>query len=208
MKEYSFEIDQRQIDQLFSPIREKRDVVRLLMKAIKIMLVNSPPKKEDSKGEIILHVSKMSRIFFFSEFRYFSVCFPFTVLEGSESLEFSSDGIVDIDSKITSDILAFINSEESFNVNCAYRFIEPVLDMSRYEPNFWTLVLKLLTLDDGYIRYDYDEENEQELVHPKNHYDVFYSSNSTFKVGLKRKLKKEDMIDFVRLESNCHFIEV
>ncbi len=208
MKEYSFGIDQRQVDQLFSPIRDKRDVVRLLMKIIKLMLVNAPPKAIDTKGEVVLHVSKMSRIFFFSAFRYFSICFPFTVSDEEGFLAFSSGGIIDVDSKTTSDVLSFINSDENFNVNCVYQFIEPILDISHYEPNFWMLLLKLLTLDDGYIRYDYDEENEQGLIHPKNHYDVFYSSNSTFKVGLKGKLKKEEMIDFVKSESDCHFIEV
>lgn len=207
MKEYSFDIDQRQVSQLFSPIRDKRDVVRLLMKAIKIMLVDSPPKDSDVRGEVVLHVSKMSRIFFFSELRYFSICFPFSVSEGVGSLEFSSGGVVDVDSKVTSDVLAFIDSEENFSVDCAYQFIEPVLDISLHEPNFWTLILKLLMLDDGYIRYDYDEKNENGLVHPRNHYDVFYSSNSTFKVGLKKKLEKKEMVDFVKLESDCHFIE-
>ncbi len=207
MKEYSFNIDQRQVRQLFSPIREKRDVVRLLMRIIKLMLVNSSPRANEVKGEVVLHVSKMSRLFFFSDFRYFSVCFPFSVREGMDTFEFSLGGVVDVDSKITSDVLSFIDSDANFNINCAYQFIEPVLDISRYEPNFWTLLLKLLTLDDGYIRYDYDEENEQGLIHPKNHYDVFYSSNSTFKVGLKGKLKKEEMIDFVKLESDCHFLE-
>ena len=61
--------------------------------------------------------------------------------------------------------------------------------------------------EDGYIRYDYDEKHENDDVHPLNHYDIFYSSFSTFKVGLRDRLRTEDMLDFLDSNTICHYLE-
>jgi len=206
MKQYSFNLDLRQTNNFFSPIREKRQIISLLMKTIKLMLINQPLQDVDHGGEIVLVVSKMSRLFYFSESKYFSISFPFSVIENDGELNFTFNGM-NVDSQITSDVLSVVLKDEIFQSECAYQFIEPIIDVSDYEPNFWILILNLLTLDDGYIRYDYDEANERGDYHPRNHYDVFYSSCSTFKIGLRERLSKESLIDLVELKSQCHFIE-
>ena len=63
-----------------------------------------------------------------------------------------------------------------------------------------------MLFEEGYIRYDHDEINENGLLHPLFHYDIFYSSNTTFKIGLKTSINCDHFIDLLQVESNCHFL--
>ncbi|OEZ52338.1 hypothetical protein JAB1_01220 [Janthinobacterium sp. MP5059B] len=71
MKKYRFPIDKFQADWMFSPIRNRLDSIAILMKTLKILLVNSPPSEEKVVGEVVLQVSKMSRIFLYLRKKYF-----------------------------------------------------------------------------------------------------------------------------------------
>lgn len=210
MKSHSVPIDQRQIDLIFSPIRNKADLIKVLMRAIKILLVQKVTDVPKPEGEIRLIVSKMSRVFFFSKDKYFSINFPFSVGktdDGDFELFFYTQHISDIGSKITSDVLALIADTEKFSANDALEFVEPILDLEASEKNIWPFCLELFMYDDGYIRYDYDEKNEKAGLHPLNHYDVFYTSKTTFKIGLKERLEKKRFIDLVDTQTDCHFID-
>ncbi len=79
MKRYEFQIARWNEDDIFSPIRSKKDSIHILMKTIKIMTINQQVSEEDSIGKIVLLVSKMSRLFFFSQDKFFSIVFPLTV---------------------------------------------------------------------------------------------------------------------------------
>ena len=207
MRQYSFDIGIWHSDDIFAPIRNKKDCIELLMKTLKIMITNQEVSEENKYGEIKLIVAKMSRLFYFSENKYFSINFPFTVADADDGLVFSSENTLDIDSKITSQVLGIISTSNSFNSNCLYDFLDPISSIVDSNSNFWSFLKELLLFEDGYIRYEYDEENENGLIHPLNHYDVFYSSNSTFKVGLKNKIGHTSLIDLLQVESNCHFFE-
>ena len=68
-------------------------------------------------------------------------------------------------------------------------------------------------MEDWYIRYDYDEENYKkakrywkEHTHPLNHYDLFYSSNATFKIGLLNEISSNDIIEFLDLKKECQYL--
>lgn len=149
----------------------------------------------------------MSRLFYFTKDKYFSVNFPFAATETEEGLIYSSEHISDIDSRVTSQVLSVISSEDSFGADCIFEFADPIATIVDYDLNFWSFLRELLLSEDGYIRYDYDEEHQNGLLHPLNHYDVFYSSGATFKVGLKQKIERETIIDLLQTESNCHFLE-
>lgn len=75
-----------------------------------------------------------------------------------------------------------------------------ILTFGQYCLNYFFLKMAI-------FRYDCDVANENGAVHPLHHYDVFYSSNSTFKIGLKNELEKETLIDLLQIETNCHFFE-
>ena len=63
MKHLEFDLDERQVTLMFSPLRSKTQVIELLMKTIKHMLVNYRLDNQLIKGKIVLKVSKMSRLF-------------------------------------------------------------------------------------------------------------------------------------------------
>jgi len=207
MKQYSFGLDERLLREFFKPVRSKKDVISVLMKSMKLMLVGDHVPDEKKVGELVLMVSKMSRLFYFSEKKYFSISFPYLVNEVENGVEFSSKTISHIDNQITSDVLSILSQEDLFGTDCAYEFIEPIVDMENHEPLFWPFILGLFMHEDGYVRYDFDEENEDGNLHPLNHYDFFYSSFSGCKIGLREKPAKERMMDLLMIESNCHFFE-
>ena len=80
VKKLEFNLDERQVAWIFSPLRSKEQVIKLLMRTIKIMIVNDKFNNELIKGKVVLRISKMSRLFFFSQDKFFSINFPFTAL--------------------------------------------------------------------------------------------------------------------------------
>lgn len=209
MKRIPFNLDERQVRLLFSPIREKTNVIELLMESIKIMLVNNEMKENLIKGRMLLHVSKMSRLFYFSDNKYFSINFPFFINQ-ENILSFYSKNIKDIDSRITSDVLGILSSEKNLT---ASRSLNDLLDFASeiecdedYRKTFLSFLNELLLFEDGYIRYDFDEIRNNELTHPLNHLDIFYSSGSTFKIGLTKRISEDFLIDLLDLQTDCHFL--
>ncbi|MCI5147779.1 MAG: hypothetical protein D3923_20140 [Candidatus Electrothrix sp. AR3] len=68
-------------------------------------------------------------------------------------------------------------------------------------------------MEDGYIRYDIDPENYEKFKkrgekhkHPENHYDVFYSNNLTFKIGLKSIITYSEFIDLLNVNTDCNYL--
>jgi len=207
LKYSEYHIDKRQVEWIFAPLRSKSEVIELLMKTIKIMLVNDTLDKEIIAGKIVLCVSKMSRLFYYSENKYFSITFPFTVLENEDGISFQSKHLTEVDHKATSDVLSVLTAGGVLAANDIMDFAEPVLDISEYNDGFWCLLRDLFLFDDGYIRYDYDEKHENGLIHPLNHLDIFYSASSTFKIGLKNKIKDTHLLDLLDIKSNCHYLD-
>ena len=143
-------------------------------------------------------------LFFISEKKYFSINFPFHVTNDGNQLRFRSKNIDDIDNKITSDVIGVMSNQLVLESNEILDFAAPIDEASHIR--FWSLIRDLLLFEDGYVRYDYDEENENELLHPLNHLDIFYSSNCTFKVGLNDQITSEILIDCLDIRSNCYFL--
>lgn len=206
MKRYAIPLDRRQADLLFSPVRSKRQIIDLLIKTVKLFLINEDIKPEHTNGEVVLLVSKMSRFFYFRDKKYFSINCPFFISEDNRQIVFSDRNIV-LDHKITSELLSLVPDIDNFNGNNADDFINAIANAESPQEGLGTLLMKLLTFDDGYIRYDDDAINENGLRHPRNHYDVFHSSASTFKIGLRKSITKEELIDLVSIETDCHFLQ-
>jgi hypothetical protein len=206
MKRYSFRIAHWNSDAIFSPIRCKKDSIRLLMKTIKLMDVNEEIRREDCIGTIDLVVSKMSRLFYFSGQKYFSINFPFYVEERGERLLFRSRLMLALDSMVTSMILGLLDSPECFESNCILSFADPIFDLSDSLADIWPLFRELLMHEDGYIRYDYDPKNVNGTIHPLHHLDVFYSSDAAFKIGLHSGIGQDKLIDILRAETSCSFL--
>ncbi len=207
MKEYRFELDARQVGQFFSPIRAKEDVIKLLMRSIKLMLIQQELPEELKVGNMVLVVEKCSRLFYFDKGKYFSVAFPFTAIEEDGQFRFTSKEFGSVDSKVTSDVIGLLADRAKFETECPLTFIEPILELEESGASFWSLVRSLFLMEDGYLRYDFDKERENVELHPLNHYDIFYSGYATFKLGLRDELQPESMIDMLQVNTACHYLE-
>jgi hypothetical protein len=68
-------------------------------------------------------------------------------------------------------------------------------------------------VEDGYIRYDHDPINFsifndkwEPNKHPLHHYDLFYSSTTTFKIWIKNAITEKDFINFSDITKDCNYI--
>jgi len=207
MKIYEFYISEPYLNKFFTPIRSKAEVIEVLMEAIRYMILNPNVEEENRVGKIILRIDKMKRLFFFADEKYFSIVFPFLATkEYDENYLFSFENKIEINSRLISQVISIIKCDE-FKAHCSLDFVAPICEYEdECDENFWIFLRELLLMEDGYIRYDYDEEHKNGDLHPLNHYDLFYSSSSTFKIGLNEVLSEDEFIDLLDIKSNCRYL--
>lgn len=193
------------MDWAFSAIRTKRDIILLLMRSIKVMMLPIM-EPEVTAGVMTLQISKMSRLFFSSSDKVFSINFPFAAIEQDDCLRFRSIHHSDIDGALTSSVISILESTTSLEAREVLEFAEPIFSQADSDPDFWCLFRDLLMLEDGYVRYDHDELRKNGNLHPVDHLDIFYSSGNTFKLGLGGRISADILTDMLNLSSDCHFI--
>ena len=218
MKKFEFDIDRAFIEKFFPKyrVKTKAHIIEILMEATRYMLLNPSVSPDKVAGKIILYIDKMSRLFFFANQKYFSIVFPFLAHEKDEEekYKFSFQNNINVDGRLIGQIINIIKCDE-FKEKCSVDFVAPICDYEeKCDENFWIFLRELLLMEDGYIRYDYDNDNYkkakergEEHKHPLNHYDFFYSSNATFKVGLDTNLKENDFIDLLNIQTNCSYVK-
>jgi hypothetical protein len=204
VKKIYFSLDERQVKLLFSPIRIKSDLIKILMESIKIMIIDNNIPKEMIKGKMLLCVSKMSRVLYFSENKYFSINFPFSYAD--RIIQFQS---IEIDNKNISDVISILEENcQSFDSFFELIMGDDYEGRSEIRVNeLWKLLQHLFLFEDGYIRFDYDEERHDEKYHPLNHLDVFYSNSCTFKIGLKNKISIEDFKKILNKKEPVYYLD-
>lgn len=215
MKKYEFNINEVDI-KLFFPfkrIKTKIQMLEILLEATRFMLISNDVNSENTSGKLILFVDRMSRLFFFKDNKYYSIVFPFYVTEIDEKLSFSLKNEVEVDAEMISNVFSIIRCEK-FEDKCSLNFIEPINEIEEdINEDFWDFFKELLMFEDGYLRYDKDEENYlkakengEEHKHPLHHFDFFYSSNATFKIGLRNEILQNDFIDVLDVNKDCEYI--
>jgi hypothetical protein len=205
-KEFTFDLNERLIRSFFKPIRKKEDSILLIMNAIQFMSISSRVPILSPKGRMVLIISKMSRVFFYSGEKHFSIAFPYTVEEVEGEFRVFSSSAGEINEMIISKVKSVLSGEGVMSEGCISLLADSVLDESLLTPNFWSVLRELLLMEDGYLRYDHDPERESGHIHPLNHLDVFYSSKAGFKVGLSGRLSEGELIDIMDYESDCRYL--
>lgn len=69
------------------------------------------------------------------------------------------------------------------------------------------LILRLLSMELGYIRYDYDPERENGRLHPLYHADINYSTKGTYKLGMNKKMETAEFIDMLDTKTDCRYVQ-
>lgn len=201
-------------DRLMKPVRRQKDCVALILDILNILLVGE--EMSDEKGVIMIVVDKMSRLFCFSGKKYFSMVFPFDM----ERMEEPGDNYriydlilnMEIDNRLIvlmERILNQIDFEESTMDEIIEKAYFDVAEEGYSEDEVgrcFNLVMRLLSMELGYIRYDDDPEHENGALHPRYHLDVNYSSKGTYKLGLNSGMRKEDFIGLLDIKTNCKYI--
>lgn len=227
--EFILEID-RNFNELLvnTPIRKKEDLLKIFFETIRYYIIYDIKKRTldnikkkniidnksllDSKnyGQVMIKVSKMSRIIYELKNKIFSITFPFNISKTEEGYDiYDSISEIKIDILVISKIINILNNFSSENEDI-YEFLSQFDDGDNNEEvldNIWKIFKKVLFSESGYLRYDYDEEHENGNIHPLNHYDIYYTSRNTFKIGLNDKIDLKKFIDLLDLETDCHYFK-
>lgn len=204
------------VDKASFPIREKKDIIILLLETLDMILSGNIVEDDEAKGKIIIKIEKMSRIFFEIENKYFSFNFPFLIEEFEDEEKkykiYDSNLGIDLNNKIISKILTIfsrdiLNTEHLEDFYEELEQIEDDYDRSQPTTNTWSILKKLFSFESGYLRYDYDPKNENGKLHPIHHYDFCFSTGNTFKLGLDNKINIQEFIDMVDTRTECYFLK-
>ncbi|MGE1098282.1 hypothetical protein ABFY55_05100 [Bacillus altitudinis] len=209
MKKVSFYLTHTLYDYANVNIREKSDVLGLLLNTIPDIFVNNEHDVGLGSCEII--VDKMSRIIFTlindgKIYKKFSFNFPFTLKEneGGEGGMFDNKWLIfDLEGeRITNQTVSILKIlfEDGAFIDRIHADIEPLdfyeqilqaikeieLDVTISDTHIWRLIRYLYLFEPGYLRYDYDdvESRRNALTHPLHHLDFYFSNNVTFKLGI------------------------
>jgi hypothetical protein len=186
----------------FAPIRDKVAFARLIVCAARHLLSDNP---EQGTAKMKLIVDKMSRLFFYSKDKYFSVAFPLTVFTDDE---IKGTGIKTYSGKILdyqniSGMIAILDDPCFTN---SPSLLEYTIQPEGIEEKGIHLLEEIMQFEPSYIRYDHDSKNQNGKLHPLHHLDVNYSPSGTYKLGLERTLRREGFEDLQNTTTKCFFV--
>jgi hypothetical protein len=199
MKEMVFYLSTVSKNKFFRPIRERKDLITILLETIRLIIYDIQIPPEKSCGKIILYTDKTSRLVYISDIKYFSINFPFFI-DNSDGCHIYDKNDVVIDSRIISKIMELISVKNTFNSKSFSSFFD-AMETIYDEKYIWECFFNLLTFEEGYIRFDNDEDHIA-VTHPQHHMDLFYEENNKIKFGLYNKI---DSVSFHNLLINNDF---
>lgn len=205
MKDIRISIPQHQQHYFFEAIRDKIDYLKVLAYSLKLLLTYNETQICNKNRYLRLIIDKMSRLFFYTENKIYSVSFPFTIHtnDKNEIEEIKTKSGQDIDNRAVSAIFAILRND-SFSKTLSLRSYD--IDSDSIDIYGIDILEELLTFEPSYIRYDIDEARENEHIHPIHHIDINYSSYSTFKIGFPKKISEDEFIDIQNTRTNCFYM--
>ena len=203
-------------------IRQKKDIINLILECSTYLLinknndkihykVNNSSKLNNGDISIVIFIDKMSRLFFCSENKIQSFIFPFALNLNKPSKVMLSYCGHDITLDILSMMKSIFYKKEPDDLYAIYDelFNNEIYNSKSYDERVYLdkLLYNLIIFEDGYLRFDFhDEENERGDYHPLHHVDFFYSNKATFKIGLSGMLNISECIDVLDTNKKCYYI--
>lgn len=209
--DFSFIIPTYMHSKVFCAIRSKYDVIMLYSYVIEMILSIKPITTTRSTDQYIMSIvkQKKSRLCFFSPLKHFSIVFPFSVditQENGATIVFKD---INIDYNLSSSLREVITILKNENYN-NFNSLKSIIDnLDNPNPNLYQVLHELAICEDGYLRYDYDQDRVDGDVHPLHHLDVFYSDNNSFKIGLRHFCSNEYFKKLLNIElgTPCIYFE-
>ena len=193
------------------PIRTQRDITKVLLEVVGIIL--NKINIENNSGKICIYIDKMSRVFCMLKNKYFSFHFPFSIenIHEQEIRVYDSVSDLTIDFRMLGLLMTILKevdfekkTMEQIIDNAYFDVVSEEYSEQEVEACFGVL-LRLLTMEYGYLRYDYDEEHYLEGYHPLEHIDINFMDNVTYKLGVTN-FKEQDFIKLVNIHEECYKI--
>ncbi len=211
MKTIEKKIGEYFCEKVLKPVRSKRDIILLLLETLKLVN-NTGNEVSNERGRIIIFIDKMSKIFYETDEKAFSLCFPFSLEEKEDHHLRVYDSLTDLE--ITNQMVSLLisifkqDSKLGESLENVMDFIIESADDYDYKniDDIWRLLFKLWYMEDGYIRYDYDPKQENGKLHPLYHLDVNYSSGTTYKIGLNAPLQAGNLKDILDTTTDCVYL--
>lgn len=218
MKRYEFELNDSLYEYALLPIRNKHDLLQLLARTIKELILTpvSISSQNNESRKLVVYVDKMSRLLFCVKDKIFTFQFPLQIRidpESDNQITVLYAGYFEIDTIVSSLLIAIFSQEDIFtgsldNIND--KVLQEVFE-NEWEGIDWDdlceLIKDLMLFEPGYLRYDHDVEHANGALHPEHHLDFFFSSNSTMKLGLPGMVDSEWMLDMLNILTDCKFIK-
>lgn len=180
-----------------SVFRRRTDCIVFVLDISKIILSQFKRMGEHDQATDVISVldDPVSRVVLSVSGSHHSLVYPFSVFidNGCIGVKTKGSGLI-LDLPMISQLTEYFLSDEyeRDEVELGADVIEILNDLMEYE--------------DGYIRFDDDVVRENGRVHPRFHYDIFYTNAAGIKIGIPRRVDASEFIDFLNKETDCHFL--
>lgn len=181
---------------LFLVVRDKRHICIVLLNSLRHILAFKPGMISAPAGIFTVAIDKRRRIFFNKDRYFFSLSFPFHVVENEGEFSISLDNGLEITNHMISFFLGIFEQEDNSLYMPWEEFSEHELEDDLHE-DFWLFYKFLLSFEAGYLRFEVDIDHQHPIFHPLNHVDCFFSQSASFKVGFYNPMSIQDFKDLL-----------
>lgn len=203
--------NQKNCARLKCKIKSVEGYISLILDASEFILSNLSSFSEVviNKNNITLDciVIFQDRLYcFINKNKYFTVNFPIHINEAQKTIHLGNAQLtLAAISRLKSSLEDLIKGLTNGNTTIEDVNSQLTPGLSQNELRFME---RLLTVEFGYVRYDYDEDNHNGRIHPLNHLD-FNFSKAKYKVGLYDRLSPYDFFMIFGRDDNqeCMFLE-
>ena len=215
-------ISQQNYDKLLSfAIRTNDHLINLSLNIVDYLLNYYCYDNLDNNSvhRVIIVKHDSYRIIFQEPDKIFSICFPFKIENIDNNFIITDFYNNEIRNAELSLLKSIFKKDEEENKADVSELKDPLDFYSDLEEIFidypdilwkvndvWQIVIKLLTYEYGYIRFDDDPINANGKIHPLFHFDMAYCNYATYKFGLNKRISLDQFIDMFNPETDqLHF---
>lgn len=209
MKNYIF-FSNKYIVNYSSSFRDKKNIIDTVIGFTQYILTLDSSEKYEYREErddieIVYYSDKMNRLFIKDDNKIHSFAYPFNVKKDNEHYSVWYNN-----TEITSSICSILN-----------RVLTQISHLEKMTEIMWTeldedsiidseslgaIIVYLLQIEPGYVRFDYDEER-MSPSHPLHHLDINYTDDCTYKIGLKNKKDINSFINILNTKTMPFFLQ-
>jgi hypothetical protein len=197
----------------FIAVRDRFDAAQNIVSAI-CAIKTFPQTTQLPEYGLVLSICHFKRLFIINGNSIVSLAFPFHLTCNEESiLDFRCTTGLELDNLTLANLKTLLNGMKNLGFwdfvsieNSSDLGATGTLDL--LETSLWDALRSIISEDDGYLRYDYDDsERTDEIIHPASHIDLNYSNAASLKLGFRQKIGMVTLVEMLDKKERCYFIE-